>query len=408
MEHLLVIGSGSQSYREYALKALAEKYAIILLHSDLLHWQKPYILDHTQVALTDKDATLAAARQIAQKYELAGVFTYDETAVEIAALIAQDLHLLHNDIETIHMCRDKFLMRQRWQQKGVPSAQSYLSFSLEEATEAATKIGFPVVVKPRSMAASIGVIRVDSLEDLRHAYTVASSPHPMFKVVVPGVLVEEYLDGSEISVESVLYEGVVHIVAITYKQTGLAPYFEETGHSVSPNELPDAHKEIQEVVIAAHQALGVTMGVTHAEIRLTSTGPRMVEMNARVAGDFIPLLVYLACGVDLTVAGADTAAGKMPSLQPQRAEAAAIHFIYPDQEVSIHSLEVDPAASRLPWLHRVGWLAQAGEDVRLPPHNYVARLGFVIVTGHSMQECDQYTKSALELLHIDTRPLNQS
>lgn len=408
MEHLLVIGSGSQSYREYALKALAEKYAIILLHSDVLHWQKPYIVDHTQVVLADKDAVLVATRQMAQKYVLAGVFTYDETAIEIAALVAQDLHLLHNDVETIRMCRDKFLMRQRWQQKEVPSAQSYLSFSLEEATEAAQKIGFPVVVKPRSMAASIGVIRVNSLEDLRHAYAVASRPHPMFKSVTPGILVEEYLDGPEISVESVLHEGVVHIVALTYKQTGLAPYFEETGHIVSPHEPPDAYKEIQAVVIAAHQALGVMMGITHAEIRLTSTGPRMVEINARVAGDFIPLLVYLACGIDLTVAGADSATGKIPSLQPQRANAAAIHFIYPDQEVSIHSLEVDPAVSRLPWLHRVGWLAKAGDDVRLPPHNYVARLGFVIVTGHSMQECDQYTKSAVELLHMDTRPLNHS
>lgn len=407
MDTLLVIGSGSQSYREYALKALAEKYAIVLLHTSPLSWQKPYVIDTAQVVLSDKDSVLDAARQMAKKYMLAGVFTYDEPSLEIAAIVAQDLHVLHNKREAILASRDKSLMRQRWQHYGVPSARSCLSFSLEEAREAALTIGFPVVVKPRSMAASIGVMQVQNLEELTRAFAVAKSPHPMFQSVLPGVLVEEYLDGPEISVESVLYDGVVHIVAITHKQTGLAPYFEEIGHMVSPDEPPDAYPAICETVVAAHQALGITMGVTHAEVRLTSSGPRMIEINARVAGDFIPQIVSLACGIDLTVAGANCASGTVPSLQPQFAKAAAIHFIYPDQGVRIHALEIGAGVSRLPQIHRVEWLTKPGDEVRLPPQNYVARLGFVIATGQSMQECKNAITSALDLLHINTTPLDR-
>lgn len=406
METLLVLESGSQVYREYALRALAEKYAIVLLHHEPLSWQKPYIIDDVRVALTDESSVLEAAGQMVQKYSFAGVFTYDEPSVEIATLVAQVLHLPHNDRETMQACRDKHLMRERWQQKGVLSAQSHLCISLEEARIAAEKIGFPVVLKPRAMAASIGVLRADNMDELKHAYLVANKTHPMFKKGQQGILVEEYLDGPEVSVECAIYNGLVHIVAITRKRTGLAPFFEETDHIVSPDEPLEAEQAIRELIVAAHQALDFKMGVTHAEVRLTPNGPRMVEINARVAGDFIPLLVSLAYGIDLTTVGADIATGKDPQLQPRGISAAAIHFVYPDQDVKVRTLEINPAAPALTWIDRAGWFVRPGEEVRLPPHNYVSRLGFIVVTGRSVLECEQHIKTALALLQIDVVPLN--
>lgn len=408
METLLVIGSGSQAYREYAFKSLAEKYAIVLLQTSPLSWQKPFITDFIQIPALHEDSVLTAVHHVAGKHSLAGVFTYDEPSVEIANLVAQDLHLPHNERETIHACRDKFLMRQCWQQNNVPSAQSSLSFSLEEAQKAAAEIGFPVVVKPRSLGASIGVIRANSLEELGDAYRTASIPHPMFKNALAGILIEEYLDGPEISVESVVHDGQVQIAAITRKRTGLTPYFEEIGHIISPEEPLEAEKEVRKVVVAAHQALGITLGVTHAEVRLTSRGPKMVEINARVAGDFIPLLVSLTYHIDLTALGADVAAGKAPSLLTEQVlpNAAAIRFIYPDQDCRVNSLEVDRRLSNLTWINCVEWLVKPGDEVLLPPRQYVSRLGFVVVTGRSVAECDEHIQSALSYIHIQTAPLN--
>lgn len=401
MEILLVIGSGAQIYREYALSAIAKKYAIVLINSSPLSWQKPYVIDYAQVPLTDEALVFEVVHQMAQKYSFSGVFTYDEPSLEIANLVAHNLHLPHNNRETIRACRDKSLMRHYWQQKAIPSAQSYLSFSLEETRKAAVEIGFPVVLKPRSMGASIGVIRVDNLQELTDAYKVAATTHPMFKKVPPGILVEEYLDGPEISVESAIIEGQVHIIAITRKRLGLAPYFEEIGHVISSDEILDADKEIRNVVIAAHQALNITRGITHAEVRLTAGGPRMIEINARIAGDFIPLLVSLTHNIDLSVVGADIATGKIPSLQLYPMGTAAIHFIYPSQEIKVSSLDVDPILSRFTWINRVEWLARPGDELLLPPHSYVSRLGFIVVTGRSVMECDEYIESALKLLHVN-------
>jgi biotin carboxylase len=270
MDPLLVISSGSQFYREYALQAIAEHYPIVLLNDKPGTWQLPYLLEYIQVPLTDTEALLACVARLAERYQFSGVFTYDEAFVIETAEVAASLHVPGASLQTARLCRDKYFMRQAWQVAGVPSARSILVTTQSEALAAASAIGYPVVLKPRGLAASVGVMRVDTPEELADGYNVASiSPHPSFRAAGSGLLVEEYLEGPEISAECAIIDGQLHVIAITRKQVGFAPGFEELGHIVSPNETLPEEAEIRTVVSAAHQALGVTMGISHAEVRLT-------------------------------------------------------------------------------------------------------------------------------------------
>lgn len=409
MEPLLLIGSGSQFYREYALQAIARRYPIVLLNDKPNTWQAPYLLDFAQVSLIDREAVLVEAARLKRLYHFKGVLTYDEAFVEEHAAVAEMLHLPANSPQTAHICRDKHLMRQRWQEAGISSARSILVNSLSEAQAAAASIGYPVVLKPRGLAASVGVIRVDTVDDLDAGYKVASiNPHPSYRAAGAGLLVEEYLDGPEMSVECAILAGQVHIVALTHKQVGFAPGFEELGHIVDPTESLPEEPAIRQLVHAAHKALGIHMGITHAELRLTRQGPRMIELGLRCAGDLIPYVVELATGVDLSMAAANISANEQPVLQPSRQLAAAISFLYPPYDARLLTLAARPAASELPWLKRVAFSAHPGSEYHLPPRGFLSRLGFLIVTGSSAHECQERIEQAKQLIDIDLERLSTS
>lgn len=406
MSILLLIGSGEQLYREYTLCSAAERYSLVLLQEKPITWQKQYLLDSAQVPMDDRATVLAAARSLAEQYPFAGLLTYEELSVELASAIAAELHLPYNDTACAHRCRDKLTMRQTFEQAGVPSATSCLVTSLHEAATAAEKIGYPVVLKPRALGGSIGVVRVDSLEELPAAYSIVTGASLPRAPIMQGILVEEYLEGPEVSVESVVADGKVHIVAITRKKVGFAPYFEKIGHVVSPGDPLTEEAAIHDTVLRAHRALGLQLGITHSELRLTPRGPRMIELAARLGGDLIPYLVYLATGIDLAAAAVDAAAGKPLSLQPSRQRSAAVQFFYPQSDVKVRALAVDSCASDLPWLDQINWQVQPGDELRLPPHGFLSRLGFIIVTGENITDCEEHLGEAMQFIHMKLEPLS--
>jgi biotin carboxylase len=401
MATLLVVGSGQDVYREYTFRAARGRHSLVLLQDAPVTWQGRYVVDAAQAPIADSAAACAAARALDRQHHFDGIFTFEEASIETTAVIAGALGLPFLDPATARRCRDKREMRLAFARAGVPSAASHVASSPADAAGIADRLGYPVVFKPRTLASSMGVIRVDRAADIPTAFAVAAATsHPRF-AREPNILVEEYLDGPEVSVESVVVDGVVHSVAITRKRLGLAPYFEELGHIVSATEpLPD-EATLHNVVAQAHAALGVRTGATHAEVRLTRTGPRMIELGARLGGDLIPYLVHLATGVDLARAALDVAAGEQVSLAPTRARAAAIRFVYPKHDMRVRRLHAEPAASDLPWLDQITWEVSPGDVVRLPPREFGMRLGFVVVTGADQSACDRQVEPILSLLRIE-------
>lgn len=205
--------------------------------------------------------------------------------------------------------------------RGVPSAQSIPVTDEVQAQRAAAELGYPVVVKPRSESGGVGVRLARDPAELDAAYAAAAG--------VSGVLVEEYLDGPQISVESVLVRGGrMQVVAAGSRQPG--PGLATAGRLITVPEQAEHLRPVQRAVDAAHAALGLCEGVTHTEVRLTAAGPRLVGLNARIGGDLISQLVPLATGVDLVTAAVDTALGRQPQLRHTRRRTAGIVFRYDD------------------------------------------------------------------------------
>jgi biotin carboxylase len=406
-EAILLIGSGDRLYREYVCAAIARSHRLVLLQSGPATWQRPYVVDAIEVDLDDPDAVLTAAQQCRRQHDLGGVLTYDETRVRLAAEVAARLGIAHLDAGAAERCRDKLASRRAFFRSGVPSARVRHVSSLAEARSAADEIGYPVVLKPRALAGSIGVVRVDGPTELPAAFATARTAELEGVTALDGVLVEEYLEGPEISVDCAVLDGRVAITALARKYSAFEPYFEEVGHVVAPGEdhrLP--LDRIREVVASAHHALGIDRGVTHTEVRLTPTGPRIVEVNARLGGDLIPYLAGLATGVDLPVAAAQIALGHWPDLQPVRSRAAAVRFFYPATDIRVLEVGLDPDWPLPAWLDRICWEAQAGDLLTLPPHGFLSRLGFAIVTGPDEATCQARLDEVQSRVRVSGEPLS--
>lgn len=392
----------AEGYRGYCLESVAAAYDVVLITSDEPSWEVPFIKDCVVVPdPTDQAALSAAGRTLADRYKLAGVFTWTEWYLVSVARLARQLGLPTTAPEVMQACRNKATARSLFARHGVPSAASVSVRTRQEAQAAAERIGYPVVLKPAAHAASIGVIRVASTEQLPAAYEFAAQAAGL-GTESTSVLVEEYLDGPEVSVECVTYQGETTVVAITRKTVSTPPFFEELAHSV------DAADPLLDVVApaarAAIGALGITNGVSHVEMRLVDGRPRLVEVNGRIAGDMIGHLVRLATGIDLPRVAADIACDRVPDLTPTRSSAAAIHLIYPETSGTLTALRYD--GPRPPWLEQISFQRSVGDRLLLPPEGdmFSARIGFLITTGATAEDARHRGQEALRALTLDVAP----
>ncbi|MGW5096351.1 ATP-grasp domain-containing protein [Streptomyces nodosus] len=400
---VLVVSPGDETYRGYCLEQVAAAYDVVLLTGTALSWEKPFTVDHAVVDLTDPAALLAAGRALAERHDLAGVVTWDEWNLVPTARLARALGLPSASVEVMRACRNKATARTLFARHGVPSAASMKAHTLLEAGLATMTLGLPAVIKPAAFAGSIGVIRVDRPEELPAAFAYASSGASRSREDT-GVLVEEYLDGPEVSVECVTHRGETTAVAVTRKHLGPAPYFDETGHTVDAADPLLA--QVAPVAAAAVRALGITDGVQHVEMRLVDGRPRLIEVNARLGGDMIGHLVRLATGIDLPRTAADLACGRAPDLTPTRRGAAGIRMLYPTASGTLTEQHINqPFAAHTPWLRQVQWIRKIGDQLVLPPEGdlFTARAGFYIVTGRTTAEVTERLDTVADEITITTR-----
>ena len=377
-ELVLVVGCGLRHDREYLLAGVARRARVWLLDAEAPTWQRRYLEGFTQVDPSDERALVAAAEQVAARARPGGLLCYNEQYVEPAARVVEALALPGFSRAAIRNCRDKRRTRDALAAAGVAQPASVAVSSLREARAVAGRIGYPVVLKPRGLAGSMGVILVAADDELAEGFRTAHTPwYPGVPTYEDGVLVEAYLDGPEISIDGALVDGRYVPLFVAHKQLSEHPYFQETGHVIDAADPLLRSPELLGMLAAAHRALGLRRGMTHAEVRLTSAGPRIVEINARLGGDLIPYAGMLATGIDPARVAVDVALGREPEVRRSRSAVAEIRFLYPSEDLVVRAVGV-PQPGAIAGLHLAEATAREGAVLRLPPHGYLARYAQLI------------------------------
>jgi biotin carboxylase len=317
--------------------------------------------------------------------------------------VAWRLGLPHMSPAAVRNCRDKLATRRLLRSAGLPAVRFAHVSGLEQALREADGIGYPVVLKPRSLAASMGVVVARDPGELRTVYHHAVDAAYPGLGRLDGLMLEEFLDGPEISIDSVVCDGDVQLVNVARKRLGFHPFFEEVGHLVAPWRDEPWADDLTALITRTHQALDVRTGATHAEVRLTPAGPRLVELNGRLGGDFIPYLGQLATGVDLTLAAVDLALGRVPDTRATRDLCAEVRFLYPPYDGVVRSLDVSAAADVAG--AEVVMLTAPGSTLLLPPRGVVPRLAAVIVAGNTPQACHDMLGEASSRVRLEIEPM---
>jgi carbamoylphosphate synthase large subunit len=403
---LLLIGTGGQAYREYLLSSIASRYRVHLFCDAEPEWTRKYLAGWTVLDMdstTDATPMCAAARELTARDPVHGVLSWDEARILQSATVAAELGLPGGDPDMVMRCRDKHLTRQALDAGGVPQPRSVLVADVSQAAAAAGQIGYPVVLKPRAMGASLGVVLAGTPAELASTFEFARDCEvPGSWRYDQGVLVEEYLTGPEISVDSAVYHGEPMPMFVARKRVGYPPYFEEVGHIVDAADPLLADPGLSSVLRATHEALGFTDGVTHAEYKLTPDGPKVIEVNARLGGDLIPYLGLRASGIDPGLAAAAVACGQRPELAADRSAVAGVRFFYPPRDDTVIGT-VRFEASALPAeTDLAGPLAGPGDVMSPPPKGTLSgRVAFVTVLAATAAECEAAMDTAQAALIIE-------
>jgi biotin carboxylase len=397
----------------FAVAARARGLRPVLLSSrpERYPWVAEDDVDVVWADTSDAAAVVAAAADRGRG--LAGLVTSSEYFVAVTARAATRLGLPGADPGAVERCRDKRRQRAALAGSGVPVPAFAAAATPEEAAEAAAAIGLPVVVKPADGTGSRGVRLCGTAGEVRRhaAGLLAQERDERGQPTLPAVLVEEYVAGPELSVETFGTE----VVGITAKYLGTPPWFVESGHDYPARV--HAAEGVETVAVAALGALGLGFGPAHTEIRLGARGPVVIEVNPRLAGGRIPTLIRLASGLDLVGATVDAAlggsrrlcrgdtprppgTGAPPPLPEPGPGHASIRFLVPAQAGRVRRTGGVAAAAAVPGVVDVAIAARPGQRVG-GTGSFLDRVGHVITAGPTAAATRTAAETALALLELD-------
>lgn len=343
------------------------------------------------ISTIDTEKVLEAAK----KYEIDGIMTLaSDMPMRTIAEVSQKLHLPGIDEKTALKATDKVEMRKALKASNVPIPQFYYCNKLDDYKIIVNNFKQKYIVKPSDNSGSRGIYLVESQEESEKAfyYSRKNSRSGI-------VLVEEYMEGPEVSAEALTIDGETSVIAITDKITTGPPNFVEIGHTQPSHLSKDIQKKIEEISIWAIQAIGIKNGPSHIEIKITKEGPKVVELGARLGGDNIAThLVPLSTGVDMVKATIEIALNKKTTIKQRWQRYAAIRYFHskPGKLKKILGLN---ETKQLKEVYEVIVTKEKGEMIT-SIHNSADRLGYFILCTENIDSINQISKKIVEDLKI--------
>lgn len=343
---------------------------------------------------------------IAKQEQIDGVIhPCSEVSMNVMGRIHDELNLSGVSRKQAVVATNKHLMREAFKKGDAPSPISILAKSAEDAWEQFMAMPGDAILKPSRNSGSRGIAKVSkgsngvsevSKEDFYKLYDIA-----LEESRDNSVLIEQFIEGPEFSVEIIVWEGKVNVLTVTDKKTTEAPHFVELGHN-QPSCFPEETVAlIKDAAVRGVKALGVDKCACHAEVKVQDGKAYLMEIGARMGGDFIStVLTRLSTGIDMVAAAIDCALNIKPDLTPKAApQGVCIRYFCPKpgKLVSISNTEAldDPRVHEWEIYHQVG-------DEIPEVTSSLCRSGHVIVTEETPQKAIAYAESLLNEVKMET------
>lgn len=337
---------------------------------------------------------------IAKQEQIDGVIhPCSEVAMNVMGRINDELHLHGISRETAIRATNKHLMREAFEAFGAPSPKSYCTASVEEGYQIFRSIGGKAILKPSRNSGSRGIAEIE--QGLTYEEFVSLFERSKSESRDASVMIEQFVEGPEFSVEIIVWNEMVNVLQVTDKKTTEAPYFVELGHnqpSLFPIEVVDA---VKDAAVKGVRALRLNDCAAHAEVKYQDGKPYIMEIGARLGGDFISTeLTHLSTGIDMVGAAIDVAMGIEPNLKPvTEPQCVAIRYFTPMPGM-VRAIERENLLQR-PEVYDAEIYVKPG-DVVHEVKSSLDRSGHVIVTAATTQRAIEIADNLVSSVKIIT------
>lgn len=406
MAHLLMIESwvgASGILLPPLLKSTGHTYTFVTRklehYQSALSTEKHPVMRYADSVLVTETNDIPSLIEFLRPFAFDGVITVCDYYIEVVREVAQALNLPCPFPKEVKTVRHKHLMRQALDRAGLPNPNYYLAHSWEEAEEAAEAIGYPLVIKPVDLASSAFVSFIQNVKELQKAYRDLEGFPLNFRDQARDCtyLLEEFMKGEEVSVESATYNGETKILGITDKSITGTPYFIENGHMFPAQLSDETRTEVTQFVQEALKAVGFDHGIAHTEVKITAEGPRIVEINPRTAGNYIVELIQRVTDIDLLHAFVDFSLGRKPAFAAKDCGIAssAVMFLVPPQSGTITQIQGIESLESDGHIARYKFENCEGKYIETPIDN-ACYLGHVITQDAEGLNARAYAEEALK------------
>ena len=323
-----------------------------------------------------------------------------EVSMAVMGRINDELGLSGISREQAICATNKHLMRKAFEKGNAPSPKSILAQDAEDAwSRLQNEFDTDAILKPSRNSGSRGIAKVSrnmDKGDFIRAYDEALSESRDHSV-----LIEQFIEGPEFSIEMIVWRGDIHVLTVTDKKTTGAPHFVELGHNQPSCFSATDVETLKAAAVAGVRALGVNNCACHAEAKLMNGKAYLMEVGARLGGDFISTeLTHLSTGIDMVAAAIDVALGVEPDLSAkEEPKGVCIRYFCPKHGklVSISNTEV------LNNPHVYLWEIYPKEGDVIPAvTSSLCRSGHVIVTEKTPQKAIELAERLIESVKFET------
>ncbi len=318
-------------------------------------------------------------RSIALEHNVIALVTAaTDNPLPLMAKLAEELGLRFPSYESVMAVLDKGRFKKLLLENNIPCAKGK-SFSIDELPDY-DSLEYPVIIKPNKNSGSRGVVKCNNREELEAELLSVK------QFCRDGMyIVEQYIEGDEISVEGLLINGKLEIIQITDKILGPPPYNVEMGH-IQPSTYWPRKAEIQDLLQRIISISGLNHCAVHPELKINDKGINIIEIGPRLGGDFITSdLVPLSTGIDMEQEMINTLLGKRVRLHRVEHASMIRYIALPEGTLVTKKLDVSCIKKLVLSVHKARFYLKLGEVARSVT-NSLNRHGFLIVAGTSIND----------------------
>ncbi|MCK5706924.1 MAG: ATP-grasp domain-containing protein [Candidatus Aureabacteria bacterium] len=367
-----------------AIDPIGRKISDFFINEDISDWEK----------------VVAASKNFSKKISpIGGVITVGTDFSYTVAKVCDALSLVGVSPETALAATNKGVMRKRFKEFGVPSPDFRIVKTLEEADIAVKELGFPCVVKPVDNMGARGVSMIKKEASLKIAFENAVEGSSSKQVII-----EEFMEGPELSMDTIVYDGSVYMLTVADRIISGEPYFIERGHTIPSQLKPDTIEDVFRVMKLGIEALGINIGASKVDMKVTPKGPMIGEMTVRLSGGFHSQYTDpLATGMRSMKAAIDIAMGKKLNIEdvtPEFEKAACERSLYPKsgKVVEINGVE---DALKMKGIYKIFLNTSIGKYLN-PVTSNMGKACHIIAFGDTRSEAIENCKNAMKKINIVT------